>query len=454
LDLNSQSVDVIWDQIVVQTTVVDDSRLNVNTNAEVRVTLWLDYDNTYLGAGDSVTLDGSAMTWDGANSWFNLTVNQASIGAWMYFVNATTDATYGITSLDLNSQQVQVIWDEIVVQTTVANDTRVNLGANVEIRATLMLAYDNTFLGPADSVTLDGTAMTWDGVNSWFDLTVSQASIGLWSYFVNSSSDAIYGITALNLNSQSVDVIWDRIVVQTTVVDDGRVDINANAEIRVTLMLEYDSTFLGAADSVTLDGTAMTWDGVNTWFDLTVSQATVGGWTYFVNSSLDASYGIDLLNLAGNSVNIIWDRIQVQSYSVGDDYVNIGDSVDVDVTLLYDYDNSPVTDGTITVNGIAATHQGAGLWRFTDSEATVSLNTYNLVVSSGNVFGLTVVDQNSQTQDVIWDRLVIVIGVDDASSLNGHQANFTLTVTFDYDDSVCTTYQIVIDRNATWWHSH
>ncbi|KXH76316.1 MAG: hypothetical protein AM326_07360 [Candidatus Thorarchaeota archaeon SMTZ-45] len=55
--------------------------------------------------------------------------------------------------------------------------------------------------------------------------------------------------------------------------------------------------------------------------------------------------------------------------------------------------------------------------------------------------------------NVIWDQLIVIIGVDDASSLNGHQANFTLTVTYDYDDVVCTTYQIVIDRNASWWHT-
>jgi hypothetical protein len=453
LDTNSQSVGVVWDQIVVQTTVVDDGRLDINANAEVRVTLWLAYDGSFLGAGDSVTLDGTATTWDGVNSWFDLTVSQSSVGSWLYYVNSTIDAAYGITSLDLNSQQVQVIWDEIVVQSTVADDTRVNMGANVEIRVTLWLAYDNTFLGSGDSVTLNGTAMTWDDVNSWFNLTVSQASVGLWTYFVNSSVDSTYDITELNLNSQSVDVVWDRIVVQTTAVNDGRVDVNANAEIHVTLLLEYDNAYLGAADSVTIDGTTMTWDSVNSWFELNVSQSSVGLWTYFVNSSTDSTYGIDLLALNGNLVSVIWDRVQVQSYSVLDDRVNVGDSVDIDVTLFYDYDDSPVIGGTITVNGLTAIHQGAGLWRVTDTEVSVIMNTYNTVVTSGNAYGLTVVDQNSQSQDVIWDQLVIIIGVDDASTLNGHQANFTLTVTFDYDDAVCATYQIAIDRNGTWWHS-
>ena len=54
---------------------------------------------------------------------------------------------------------------------------------------------------------------------------------------------------------------------------------------------------------------------------------------------------------------------------------------------------------------------------------------------------------------MIWDRLLITISVDDATPYNNIQANFSLTVIYDYDDVVCTTYQIVIYRNATWWRS-
>jgi len=453
LDTNGQNVGVVWDQIVVQTTVADDTRVNVGANMEIRVTLWLDYDDTFLGSGDSVTLGGLAMTWDAGNSWFDLTVSQASMGFWSYFVNSTSETTYGITDFILNSQSVDVIWDQIVVQTTVADDTRVNVGANVEVRVTLWLAYDSTFLGSGDTVTLAGQAMTWDAGNTWFDLTVSQASVGLWTYFANSSSDATYGITLLDTNSQSVDVVWDQIVVQTTVADDTRVNVGANVEIRVTLWLDYDDTFLDSGDSVTLGGLAMTWDGVNSWFDLTVSQASVGLWTYFVNSSSDATYGITTLDLAGVDVDVIWDQVLVQGYSVSDTRVNLDDSVNIDVTLVYSYDTNAVTDGTVTINGLSATHQSGGVWRASDSQSTVQLVTYNTVVASSITHGISSVDQNSQTQDVIWDRLVVVIGVDDASPFNGVQANFTLTVTYDYDDATCTTYQLVIDRNSTWWHS-
>ncbi len=452
-NLNGQSVSIIWDQIIVQTTTADDGRLNINTNAEIRVTLMRAYDGTFLGSSDSVTLDEVVMTWDSTNSWFDLVVSQSSVGAWLYYVNATSDATYGITSLDLNSSEVQVIWDQIIVQTTSADNIRVNVGDSAEIQVTLWFAYDHTMLGGSDSVTLDDILMTYDVGDSQFELSVSQSSVGLWVYYVNSTTDSTYGITVFDLNTQQVAVIWDRIVVQTTTVDDGRVDVNSNAEIRVTLILEYDGTYLGTSDSVTLNGIAMTWDDTNGWFELNVSHSSVGARTYFVNSSTATTYGIDLVNLNGHSISIIWDRVQVVSYSVTDDRVNVGDTVDVDVTLIYDYDDTPVTTGIVNINGKSATHQSAGVWRITDFETSVIMNTYDFVDSTGNVYGLTAVDQNSQTVNVIWDRLVITIDVDDASLLNGHQANFSLTVVFDYNDAICTTYHIEIDRNATLWHS-
>ncbi len=453
LDVNSMSASVIWDQIVVQTTAVTDGRVDVTTSTEIRVTLWLAYDHEYLGAGDTVTLEDSAMSWDGANSWWEYSALQSSVGLWRYFVNSSIESTYGITALDMNGIFVEVIWDQIVVQTTAADDYRVNVGDNAEIRVTLYLAYDSTLLGAADSVALDGSLMTYDAGNSWFELLVSQASVGSWLYFVNATADSTYGITALDLNSQNVAVVWDRLVVQTTVADDSRIDISTSAEVRVTVWHEYDGTFLGSADSVTLDGSAMTWDAGNSWFELQVSQLSVGAWAYFVNSSISTVHGITLLDLNGQSVAIVWDQIQVQSSSVSDGRVNIGDTVDLDVTLVSLYDSSPVTTGSVLINGEAASHQGGGLWRISVSNASVSSALFNAVSASGNTYGISAIDQNAFSQTIIWDRLIISVGVDDPSLVNGVQANFTLTVTFDYDDSVCSTYQVVVIRNSTWWHS-
>jgi hypothetical protein len=453
VDTNSQSVAVIWDQIVVQTTAATDSRVDIGSTTTISVTLWLAYNHEFLGAGDSVTIDGSLMSWNGSLSQWEYEVSQFSVGKWSYFVNSSLESTSGITAMATNGQNVEVIWDQIVVQTTIANDTRVNIDGTVEIRVTLWLAYDLTPLGSGDTVTLDGTLMTWDGTNTWFGLEVSQSSVGAWLYFVNSTSQSAFSITAFDLNSQSVSIIWDRIAVQTTTVDDNRVDVGSGVEIRVTLMLEYDKTYLGPADSVVLAGSTMTWDAGNSRFEFLATQLNVGEWTYFVNSTQQNGYGITAVNLNGTSVNIIWDRIKVQSYSAIDTHVDIGDVVDIDVALRYEFDNTPVNSGTVSVNGMSAVSQGAGVWRISDSESLVGMNTYNLVACLNNIYNISIVNQNGQSISIVWDRLVVLIGVDDPSLLNDHQANFTLTVTFDYDDSVCSTYQLAIDRDAVWWHS-
>jgi hypothetical protein len=433
LDTNSQSVDVIWDQIVVQTTVADDTRVNVGDDVEIQVTLWLAYDSTPLSAGDSVTLAGQAMVWDATNSRFNLTVSQASVGLWTYFVNSSIETNFGITNLDTNSQTVDVIWDQIVVQTTVADDIRVNVGDDVEIQVTLWLAYDNTFLGLGDSVTLAGQAMVWDATNSRFNLTVSQASVGLWNYYVNSTSETNYGITLLDTNSQSVDVVWDQIVVLTTVASDTRDNVGDDVEIRVTLWLAYDGSFLGSGDIVTLAGQAMVWDATNSRFNLTVSQVSVGLWTYFVNSSTETNFGITAIDTNGQSIDVIWDQVTVRGYSILDDRVDVGDFVDINVTVEFEYDDTPVTTGSIIVNGEWATHLGSGIWRITVNASTVSQQVYHTVISSANAHGIIAID-DTPTQSVIWDRIQIrTTTTEDGRISYGSQATIAVTARLEWD---------------------
>nr|KXH74456.1 MAG: hypothetical protein AM325_16600 [Candidatus Thorarchaeota archaeon SMTZ1-45] len=436
LDTNSQSVGVVWDQIVVQTTLADDTRVNVGDTVEIRVTLWLAYDTTFLGSGDTVTLAGQAMTWDGGNSWFELTVSQASVGLWIYFVNSSSQAGFGITSLDTNSQSVGVVWDQIVVQTTEADDTRVNVGDNVEVRVTLWLAYDSTFLGSGDTITLAGQAMTWDAGNSRFYLTVSQASVGLWTYYVNSSSDATYGITLLDTNSQAVDVVWDQIVIQTTEADDSRVNVGDTVEIRVTLWLAYDTTFLGSGDTVTLAGQAMTWDVGNSWFELTVSQASVGLWSYFVNSTLEATYGISDFILNSQSVDVIWDQIIVQSTVADDTRVNMGNNVEIRVTLWLAYDSTYLGSGdTVTLAGQVMTWDSVNSWfNLTVSQGSVGRWNYFVNSSSAAAFGITSLDTNSQSVDVIWDQIVVQSTIADDTRVNvGANVEVRVTLWLAYD---------------------
>ncbi|MHA2302305.1 MAG: hypothetical protein ACXACD_15265, partial [Candidatus Thorarchaeota archaeon] len=255
---------IIWDRILITSTTVDDSRVNINSAAELRVTAQLEYDGHLLGSLDMLFMDGIQMTWDGIGLRFELPRTRVTVGSWRYFVNDTNamESDYGITLVNQNGNFQDVIWDRISVQSTVADDERVNVDDIVQIRVALWLEYDNTPLGSGDTVFLSNQAMSWDAGNSWFELDVSNSDVGLWKYFVNSSIMNAYGITELNLNGMESSVIWDRIRILSTSATDNRINYGTSTIINVTAELEFDGHILGTGDILYINDTQMNW---NTW---------------------------------------------------------------------------------------------------------------------------------------------------------------------------------------------
>ncbi|MHA2380247.1 MAG: hypothetical protein ACXADS_13320 [Candidatus Thorarchaeota archaeon] len=428
----------ITDQIVVQTTTADDTRVDMSTSSEVRVTLWLDYDNDYLGAGDSVTLDDVAMTWDGGNGWFDLARTQGSVGLWTYFVNSSSDAVYGVTALDVNSQEVDIIWDRIKILTTTTEDGRIDYGTSADIRVTAELEYDSHALGAADTLYMADTLMSW--VSTYFQLTPSKSQVGLWNYFVNASSanEDTYGITLVNLDGNNVDEIWDRIKILTTTTQDGRIDYNTQADIRVTAELEYDSHALGAADTLYMNDTSMTW--VSTYFRLQPQFASVGLWTFFVNSSSanEADYGITVINLDGNDVDEIWDRIKILTTTADDSRVDINANSELRVTAELEYDSHSLGSGDTLYMNDTSMSWDAGDVRFEllRSQASVGLWKYFVNSSSANeaTYGITVVNLDGNEQDVIWDRIKILTTTSQDDRIDiSTSADIRVTAELEYD---------------------
>ncbi|MFW9786964.1 MAG: hypothetical protein ACFFE1_04780, partial [Candidatus Thorarchaeota archaeon] len=427
---SSASDTYIADQVKVQTYSVDDSRVDINDSVNVNVTLVYDFDNSAVTDG-SVTVNGLSATHQGAGVWL-VTDIEAAVTAKTYNTVVYSGGTHGLTSVDQNGQSLQVIWDQIVVQTTLADDTRVNINDPVEIRVTLWLAYDSTFLGSGDSVTLDGTSMTWDSGNSWFDLTVSQSTVGIWRYFVNSSMDTTFGISSLNVNSQSIGVVWDQIQVQTTLVNDTRANTNDDVEIRVTLWLAYDNSFLGSGDIVTLDESPMTWDSANSWFDLSVSQSSVGVWTYFVNSSVETTFGISMVDSSLPTQLVIWDSLIISITDPIDQRVDVGSNASgIIVTALYAYDGT-VFDGSLTLNNT--------IFQYASSQK----QGYTVLGTSGDSYGIDAIQTNDYTF-CVWDRvLVVTVVADEIYHDPNDDAVITVELRYEYDDTPVLTGTMAI----------
>ncbi|MFW9890246.1 MAG: hypothetical protein ACFFER_18840, partial [Candidatus Thorarchaeota archaeon] len=430
----------ITDRIQVQTTVATDARVDVDANSEIRVTLWLDYDNSFLGSGDSVILDNTAMTWDSGNSWFNLSRTKANVGLWKYFVNSSSDATYGITAIDLNSQEIDIIWDRIQILTTTVSDSRLDVNADAELRVTAQLEYDGHLLGSGDTLYLDDVQMTWNSGDSRFELLRTQASVGLWNYYVNLSNayEATYGITLVDVNGQSQDVVWDRIRVLTTTTEDGRIDYGTAANIQVTAELEYDGHVLGSADTLYMNGTPMSW--VSTYFQLQPQFSQVGLWTFFVNSSgaNEATYGISLVNLDGKSVDQIWDRILVLTTTVDDSRIDVNTNAELRVTAELEYDGHPLGSGdSLYMDDVQMTWDGPNIWfELTRLQSSVGLWKYNINSSNAleATYEITIVNLDGKSQDVIWDRIRILTATTQDDRIDyGSSADIRVTAELEFD---------------------
>ncbi|MHA2143212.1 MAG: hypothetical protein ACXADD_17170 [Candidatus Thorarchaeota archaeon] len=427
INQNGNFQDIIWDRISVQMTVSDDNRVNVDDTVQIRVTLMLEHDSTFLGSSDTVVLAGQAMSWDSVNSWFELDVSNSVVGSWTYFVNSSTMSAYGISELYLNGMESSVIWDRIRILTTTAADDRIDYGTSTTISVTAELEYDSHLLGSGDTLYANDTLMAWN-VDHFELSTGAYSMVDIVIYFANSSGalESTYGITLVNLNSQAASVIWDRIKIITTTTQDNRIDYGSAADVRVTALLEYDSHPLGAADVLYMEDNAMTWS--SSYFQYQPIKTEVGSWNYYVNSSnaLEADYGITVVDPNGNTINQIWDRIRILTTVTQNGRIDYNSLADIRVTAELEFDGHSVGLGdTLYMNGTQMTWSGSfyqlqpqfnqvGRWVFFVNATNALEATYS--ITNVNLAG------NNVAQ--IWDRIQIL-----STTANDNRVNVGTTIT-------------------------
>jgi len=354
--------------------------------------------------------------------------------------------------------QVTYIADRIEFYDSGSDDGRVDYGTLGKTWWRARYEYDSSEVSGGLTASLTGAkGLLWNGTHWTFQEAMS--SVTRIDYSVVSASETTHGLTVWNQAASDVSIIWDRIEILTTTADDSRVGVGDTAEIRVTARLEYGGHNLGASDSLYMDDSPMAWD--TTRFEFLATQGAVGDWTYYVNSTgaFEATYGITVVNLNLNSVNVVWDRVQVVSYGVDDDRVNIGDNVSVNVTLQFEYDSAFVTVGTVTMNGFPCSFVEGGTWQHSHSESSVALVPFDTIATSNNDHGITVVNQNLQSVDVVWDSLTISISVTDTRIDVGTSSSVIPSAVYDYTglgydgnltlDNTIFTYSTVGERFYT-----
>ncbi|MFW9870593.1 MAG: hypothetical protein ACFFEL_13285, partial [Candidatus Thorarchaeota archaeon] len=292
-------------------------------------------------------------------------------------------------------------------------DNRQNINANASgIIVSAVYDYDGAVFDGA--LTLNNTDYDGDG------------TAVRWGYTVLDASGDTFDITAISSNDVTY-MIWDSVTITITDPTDNRQNLNANASgIIVSAVYDYDGSVFDG--TFTLNNTDFDGDG------------TAIKWGYTVLGVSGSSFGITSIS-SNDETFMIWDSLTISVTGPTDNRQGINANASgIVLSAVYDYDGA-VFDGVLTLNQTDF-----------DGDGTVVKWGYTVDSASGDTYGITIISSNDETY-MIWDQLVITIGVDDSTPLNGIQANFTLAVLFDYDDTACTSYQIVVYRNGTWWHS-
>jgi hypothetical protein len=385
----------IWDSLTITITNPLNQRININANATgIFVSAVYDYDRTAFDG--TITLNNTQFSYSTAQiQWY--VVESVSGSAYGISVVSTSDATY-------------CIWDSLTITVTNPLNQRINIGFNATgIIVSAIYDYDGT---PFDGMlTLN---------NTQFDYLSAQIQ---W-YTVDSVSGSSHGITSISSNDMTY-CIWDSLTITIVGPIDQWININTNASgIIVTALYDYDGAVFDGTLSLN-----------NTQFNYLSAQKQ----GYTVNSVGGDSYGISAIS-SNDETWCIWDSLTITISDPIDQRINVGsNATGILVSAVYDYDGTPF-DGTLTLNNTQFSY------------ATAQIQWYTVGSASGGAHGITAVSVNDMTS-CIWDELIIEIRVDDATLLNGVQENFSLLVKYAYDNQDCTTYQIVVSRNATWWHS-
>jgi hypothetical protein len=398
----------LWDNT--RSTEIWRIRFNESTNT---FSIQLGSDNITLAAWSSYSKIGNEIdiTWVIKIDWDHIDLSNIDVRQYVIDDSAESDENWYESDWNVESRLDYSISPSL-------SDDRGDLNTN-DLVLTGTIVYYGSSLNPLANETdvwvLHDISGTWSGeVNGVGGLSISNidssAAVRLNTYTVKVVIDGggSGGSDLYYTSSATTEFITDRIEFYLSGVLDDRINVNDTGTVWWNARYDYDNAEITGGLTALLNGSkTLLWDSINTrWYysELVQSVSLVG---YSVLSATESGYGLTGWTQTASNTSIIWDFVVVRSYSVTDSRVNITDSVDIDVLLEYEYDDSIVDDGIVTINSFGATHQGSGIWRISESRSSVLSFTYNSVSCSGNTHDITLVNQNSQSQTVIWDRVMV-----------------------------------------------
>jgi hypothetical protein len=259
----------------------------------------------------------------------------------------------------------------VVEKMSSALKPRVDVGTPVRIGFKLVWAHDNSPVQSGE-VLIGGVKSTALG-DGWFEAQIASTTPSKSSYNINYAALQLsdYTISKVENNIGSVEVIWDRIIVELSA-ERSRIDVGSEAIIRAYAYYETDGLPVPA----------------KIYLNQPTIQHNVGKYAYTAVQVQDELYGLKIFK--SNTIEIIWDRVRVEL--VADRYrVDVGREAPIKAVARYEYDGTTFRGKIIIYPSL--------------KQDNVGKYTYKAVRIQDDLYGLSTFVTNSI--DVVFDRVVL-----------------------------------------------
>ena len=408
---------------------------------------------TYLGSTihpltDMVDVWISAPLHSGAGPWSDATLDSGdfsmtidtddAVGIDTYTYRVVPEsAGFGGANLLAGSETNTYISDRVEVQYIDSNDHRINVGDTSVILASLRYEYDDAHVTDG-VVSVNGHPCAYGSGGVW-NFTETLGAVGAVTYNAVSVSDNAHGISEVNMNGQTHQQIWDRVIVLniTCPRPSNHTNIGDILGMYMWITYEYDGTFM-TTGTVTMQGIGAAYVSDSIWV-FSDSESTPSSNTYDTVAVSGNAYGITLVNQNGMELTVVWDSVTIQMTDPIDQRINLGqNATGIYVSGTYDYSGDPF-DGVFVMNSS------------TFSYASVGIRGYTVGLITGDTYGISTISSNDETF-CIWDAIEIFDLSAPEWVLVNQEFNITCQARLMYDGHLLSNMDdISIDAEGAVW---
>ncbi|MHA2433571.1 MAG: hypothetical protein ACXADO_10120, partial [Candidatus Thorarchaeota archaeon] len=233
---------IVWDRMVFHASGVVDGRIDVNTIGSTYWSVRYEYDGQDINSGLTATLNvAKPLSWNSVSSYWEYNETKTTVRLVGYSVESASESTFGLTTFAQTTSDTTIIWDRIEFYQSGVVDGRIDVNAEGSTWWRARYDYDDQEITVGITALLNGSkSLTWNGISSYWEYNETEALTGFIGYGVSLALESTYGLTGWVQAAPNTTIIWDRVVIYDSGVEDGRIDLDATGYTWWKARYEYD----------------------------------------------------------------------------------------------------------------------------------------------------------------------------------------------------------------------